>query len=529
MEAIYRLNHRTFAEEIPQHATRSDGRLVDRFHDSNVYVVYEVDGEIVGMISGRTQRPFSLDQKLGPIDRWLPPHERAVEIRLLAVDAAHRATRVFVRLLHGITRHFVAQGYDLGVLSGTTRQLALYRHLGCVPFASRVGSADAQYQPMYLSLDATVHWPAALAPALPHASGGHTPPRGGNFLPGPVTMSDRVTRALAQPAASHRALPFLAAQRVVQRQLCALTGAAHATCLLGSGTLANDVVAAQLSTLPGIGVVVSNGEFGDRLRDHAARLQVPHRAVTAPWGAELDWRAIQTALAEARAHGGATWLWAVHSETSTGVVNSLEQLTALAREQQARLALDAISSVGALPVSLTDVWMASAVSGKALASYPGVAIVLHQDTPAPSTRIPRYLDLGHAAACGGVPFTQSSNLIAALAASLEDTHWPSRIAQRAHWGHWLRAELEAHGLTVVAPASCASPAVHTIALPANVSASAVGHALREAEWLVSFESDYLRTRNWIQLCVMGEQRAASVRHVASTVAHTVQVLARATS
>lgn len=517
MEAIHRLNYRTFVEEIPQHAPNAERRLVDRFHDENLYVVYEVAGEVVGMVCGRAQRPFSLDQKLGrPVDAWLPPHSRAVEIRLLAVDPAHRATRVFGRLLQTLTAHFAEQGFDLGVLSGTTRQLALYAHMGCVPFAHRIGTPGAEYQPMYLELETvaarTALWPEhnRLSPRVAYAPGGPPGgPPGGRFLPGPVAMAERVHAAFQQPAASHRADAFLAQHARVRAALCARTDARHATLLLGSGTLANDVVGAQLAQLPGTGVVLSNGEFGDRLVDHARRLGLKHVVVEAPWGAPLDWARAARAMREV----DAAWLWGVHSETSTGVVNDLDRLRTLAAAQGARLALDAISSLGAVPLSLRDVWMASAVSGKAIGAYPGVAIVLHDEVPPPNPQIARYLDLGHAVACGGVPFTQSSNLIAALDAALSDADWPARHTERAEWGAWVRRELEAAGLTVLAPANVTSPVVHTVALPASIPSAALGHALRAQGWEIAFESDYLRARNWVQLCLMGAVTGGQVRGV----------------
>jgi aspartate aminotransferase-like enzyme/predicted N-acetyltransferase YhbS len=508
MEAIHRLNYRTFVEEIPQHPPNAERRLVDRFHDENLYVVYEVDGEVVGMVCGRAERPFSLDQKLGPIDAWLPPHTRAVEIRLLAVEPAFRATRVLARLLQTLTAHFVAQGFDLGVLSGTTRQLALYAHMGCQPFAHRIGTAGAEYQPMYLELESVAAraalWPDAstLTPQVARSAGGR-------FLPGPVALHDAVRRAFAEPPASHRASNFLAQHARVRAALGARTHARQCTLLLGSGTLANDVVGAQLAQLAGPGVVLTNGEFGDRLVDHARRLALPHTVVSAPWGTAMDVDAVRRTLRDTRA----TWLWAVHSETSTGVVNDLDTLRTLAREHEARLALDAISSLGAIPLSLDGVWMASAVSGKAIGAYPGVAIVLHEETPAPSARIPRYLDLGYAAATGGVPFTQSSNLLAALEAALDADDWSATYAERVRWSSWLRETLRGAGLTVLAPAEVASPVVHTIALPPAVDAQRVGHAMRAQGWEIAFESEYLRARNWVQICLMGAISGGQVRGV----------------
>src|SRR6187402_2322361 len=114
-EQIARLNHATFAEEIPQHAPNPSGRLVDRFHEQNTYAV-AVRGtrEVVGMIAARGRRPFSLDSKLPELDRHLPPGRRACELRLLATRGDARGSgRVFAGLLRAIAAHCLSGGFDL--------------------------------------------------------------------------------------------------------------------------------------------------------------------------------------------------------------------------------------------------------------------------------------------------------------------------------------------------------------------------------------------------------------------------------
>jgi GNAT superfamily N-acetyltransferase len=116
-------------------------------------VLCTADACLVGMVCGRCRRPYSLDGKLPDLDRWLPAHRKAVEVRLLAVRREWRKTRVFRELMTCLARHFIAQGCDLALISGTVRELKLYRHLGFEPFGGRVGTADAMYQPMSLTLD----------------------------------------------------------------------------------------------------------------------------------------------------------------------------------------------------------------------------------------------------------------------------------------------------------------------------------------------------------------------------------------
>src|SRR5262249_16186357 len=108
-EAVHRLNYRTFVEEIPQPAPSSEPRLVDKFHAENTYVIclaHEADAppRLIGMVALRSRRPFSLDQKLPDLDRWLPPGASTCEIRLLAVEPVHRRGAVTVGLFRRLVK-----------------------------------------------------------------------------------------------------------------------------------------------------------------------------------------------------------------------------------------------------------------------------------------------------------------------------------------------------------------------------------------------------------------------------------------
>ncbi|HTA30524.1 MAG TPA: GNAT family N-acetyltransferase, partial [Candidatus Cybelea sp.] len=152
-EQIHQLNYRTFVEEIPQHQPSSTPRLVDKFHNENTYLICLSNNRIVGMIAARGRRPFSLDQKLPNLDSFLPPGRRTCEIRLLSVEKEFRNGQVFRGLTALMWQYGLEHGYDLAVISGTTRQQKLYRHLGFVPFGPVLGTDDASFQPMYLTLE----------------------------------------------------------------------------------------------------------------------------------------------------------------------------------------------------------------------------------------------------------------------------------------------------------------------------------------------------------------------------------------
>jgi hypothetical protein len=438
-EQIHRLNYRTFVEEIPQHHASPTHRLVDKFHAENTYLVCLANRKIVGMLAVRSNRPFSLDQKLPNLDLHLPAGRSVCEIRLLAIDQQFRGARggqILSGLLALLWQHGVEKGYDLAIISGTLRQAKLYQHLGFVPFGPLVGAGDAQFQPMYVTLETFEVTAREFLRSSPAKS---FQPSAVNLLPGPVAVRREVRRAFEQAPESHRADSFKADLQDTKAILCELTNAGNVELLFGSGTLANDVVGAQLSLLPGRGIVLSNGEFGLRLVDHARRLKLCFDHLEFPWGGPLDLEAVRDKFAHIPSPA---WLWCAHCETSTGVLNDLAALKLLCGQYGAKLCLDAISSLGTLPLNLAGVHLASGASGKGLRAYPGVAMVFyHHRARSANDQLPRYLDLGLYAEQEGVPFTFSSNLLHALHAAVRGVDWEKRYADLQEMSAGLRTKL----------------------------------------------------------------------------------------
>jgi aspartate aminotransferase-like enzyme/GNAT superfamily N-acetyltransferase len=512
-EQIHQLNYRTFVEEIPQHAPNPEGRLVDRFHGENKYVIALHGRELVAMCALRTQRPFSLDSKVPNLDAHLPAGRRPIEARLLAVVPEFRKSAVFVALFEAVVRQCLDDGYDLAVLSGTTRQLKLYRHLGCTPFGPLVGSPGAQYQPMYLTCEdfgRTAERSTAFRDVLAQGRGAT---RALNLLPGPVITAPEVDAAFAAPAISHRGPVFLDQMAGLRSALCTLTGAREVQVLPGSGTLGNAVVAAQLALRDTTGLVLSNGEFGERLAAEAKRAGLRFDWLRLRWGDTLDLEQVK-AFAARVPRGG--WLWCVHHETSTGVLNPLDELKAIATDRGLHLCADCISSIGALPVDLRGVHLATGASGKGLGAYPGLSLVFHDYKPRPEPeRLSGYLDLGHWAAFASTPHTHSSNLVAALATATS-LATPERMARIRENALFLRSALHALGLTLLAPDSAACPAMVTFALADGQSAAQLGEELELRGFALSFRSAHLLARNWIQISLLGDPPRAGLARLVHT-------------
>lgn len=498
-EQIHRLNYKTFVEEIPQHQSSPTHRLVDKFHAENTYLICLCGKKLAGMLAVRGNRPFSLDQKLPNLDSHLPANRRICEIRLLAIEKQFRGAQVLQGILALLWQHGIEKNYDLAIISGTTRQFKLYQHLGFAPFGPLVGSGEAQFQPMYVTLETfekTAREFLRSAPARSFHSSAV------NFLPGPVAIRREVRRAFEQAAESHRSETFLKDVSAAKLVLCELVNAPRVELFLGSGTLANDVVGGQLTVESGRGLVLNNGEFGSRLADHARRFQMDFRAVEFPWGEPLDLDRVRGILQN---DPGVRWLWCVHCETSTGVLNDLSALKSLCAEFQIKLCLDCISTIGVVPVDLHGVHLASCSSGKGLRAYPGLSMVFHHHEIQPqAARLPRYLDLGFYAEQQGVPFTFSSNLLHALHAAVKHVDWDRRFAEIQEHSIFLRAGLLQLGFELIGSKTRTSPAVFTIAFPPEIEAAKIGAEIQEAGYLLSCNSEYLRRKNWIQICLMGE-------------------------
>jgi aspartate aminotransferase-like enzyme len=511
-EQIHRLNYETFVEEIPQHGKNEEKRLVDKFHGENRYIICLDGNELAGMLAVRDRRPFSLDRKLPGLDSYLPQSRSLCELRLLAVKKERRYRKVLLGLFTSLAAYCEEKKYDLALISANVAQGKLYRNLGFIPFGPEVGSEGARYQPMYLTPE-SYYGMKERTKLLSRMDGpGPAAKLPLNLLPGPVDVCAEAERAMCEPPLSHRANELTDDLLIVKRLLTGITGATYAALLMGSGTLANDALAAQLSLTEGKGLVLSNGEFGERLIDHARRWGLTFDTLEKEWGGIFSRKEVEDAISR---NPGVSWLWAVHSETSTGVLNDARMLGEICAARGAVLCLDCISSLGTVPLDLSGVCMATGVSGKGLRSYPGLSFVFynHEISSQPD-RLPRYLDLGLYAESVGTPFTLSSNLLRALRASIENLRAEERYARIRSLSDWLRGRLSDAGLDIAAEKGHESPAIITIRLPERLDSRLLGMTLERSGYCLNWRSAYLIERNWIQIALMGDCREDTLSSLA---------------
>jgi len=193
------------------------------------------------------------------------------------------------------------------------------------------------------------------------------------MIPGPVDVEEDVLDALAQPLIPHYGPQWMPIYNEVVARLKQLFGTQQSLFLIpGPGTAALDAALGSLMRSGDKVVVASNGFFGRRTMAIARGYGLEVCAVEGPLERPLDPDAIRKRLVAER---DAQALVVVHLETSTGVLNPLPEIAAVARELEVPIIVDAVSSLGGVPLPV-DQWgidVCVTVINKCLACPPAVA------------------------------------------------------------------------------------------------------------------------------------------------------------
>jgi 2-aminoethylphosphonate-pyruvate transaminase len=198
------------------------------------------------------------------------------------------------------------------------------------------------------------------------------------FTPGPLTTSDTVKAAMLRDAGSRDA-DFLAVVRSIRQRLLAIGGAApggHYECVLmqGSGTFAIESVISSAIPRDGRLLVAVNGAYGRRIAQMARVHGIEVETLDVPENCRVSASAVSMSLAGS----GFTHVAAIHCETTTGIVNPVEEIGAVVANAGAAYIVDAMSSFGAIPLSLEAAHADFVISSanKCVEGVPGFGFIL---------------------------------------------------------------------------------------------------------------------------------------------------------
>src|SRR3954452_3757233 len=309
------------------------------------------------------------------------------------------------------------------------------------------------------------------------------------MTPGPTPVPPQVLLAMAEPIVHHRGSDFRKAFVQCEERLREVYRTKSDVLMFAaSGTGAMESAVTNLVAAGERMVVHSAGNFGERWAKLGAAYGCDVAHLKEEWGATPDPARLAAELDATPAKA----VYLTHSETSTGVVADIEALAAVAKERGALVVVDAISSLGAVPLE-TDAWGLDAVvsgSQKALMCPPGLATVSVSDAAYAAAeepgRTPSYyfnwLSARKALADETTSFTPAVSLIIGLNVALGlllDAGLDSRFELHRQLGRACRAGIKAMGLELFSPDEDRSAVVTAVRAPEGIDGSKVVSTLRD--------------------------------------------------
>ncbi|MGH2619060.1 MAG: pyridoxal-phosphate-dependent aminotransferase family protein [Anaerolineales bacterium] len=322
------------------------------------------------------------------------------------------------------------------------------------------------------------------------------------MIPGPVSVEDEVLAEMGAPVRPHYGSEWTEIYdetRGLLKQVFRTEGDTHI--LVGSGSAGLDAAIGSLSTTGEKAIVGTNGYFGDRLIEICQGYGLEVVPVSAALGQSLDPADFERALAR---HPEAALVAAVQLETATSVVNPIQEIAAAAHSRDIPTVVDAISSLGGVPLEM-DRWnidICVSASQKCLGAPPGVAPIAissrawsRMDSK-PERNHGWYLNLQtwrrFADEWGPwhpFPVTMATNNVMALRAGVRKLladGIENRVNRYTELALRLRAGLRKMGLRPLTPDEALAPVLTAVYSPEGVqSGQVVRHLLEEHDIKIS--------------------------------------------
>ena len=200
------------------------------------------------------------------------------------------------------------------------------------------------------------------------------------FSPGPVMVEEPVRAALNHYDICHRSPEFEALYADIQQKVLRLFEADETYCsvvISGSGTAANEACLSSVFEQEEEALLLSNGEFGERLYEILGKYQIPTTNLTFGWGVLPDLDRVEKALKD---NPKITYICMVFHETSTGMINPVGEVGQLAKKYGKRFFVDCVSAAAGEHVDVlkNNIDLCTSVGGKMSRCIPRCRLCLRQ-------------------------------------------------------------------------------------------------------------------------------------------------------
>ncbi|ODS55696.1 MAG: hypothetical protein ABS36_08825 [Acidobacteria bacterium SCN 69-37] len=308
--------------------------------------------------------------------------------------------------------------------------------------------------------------------------------------PGPSPVSPRVLEALSAPQRSHldpELVVLLDDIRARLQRVFRASPDSETLAISGTGSSGLEAVVANLTEPGRRALVIVTGYFGDRLAGVLTRYGATVDRLEGEWGRAIDPARVEQALT-AKTYD---LVGLVHAETSTGVCNPVPEIARLVRAHDALLIVDAVTSLGALPLEV-EAWGIDACfscSQKGLGAPSGLAPVVFSPRALARKVSCRsfYLDLDLLLdywVRRKYHHTISAPLIYALAealAEVEDEGLEARWARHRRVHETFVDAVAGLGLALLPPPAERLWSLNTVRVPAGADDAAVRRTLLEQD------------------------------------------------
>jgi 2-aminoethylphosphonate-pyruvate transaminase len=325
--------------------------------------------------------------------------------------------------------------------------------------------------------------------------------------PGPVNVSDAVRAAIAGPDWCHReseAFDLVDDVRALILDVLGLDRTYSAVLLGGSGTAAVEAMVTSCVPAGKYLLVVRNGVYGERMIQMARAHAIGVLDVEAAWTERPDPAGVDRMLSE---HPEVGAIALVHHETTTGLLNDVAAIGAVARAHRVRFLLDTVSGLAGDPLDLVQAHVdaAACTANKCIQGLPGVAFVVarrnmleEEAQPVRSVylHLPAYHDRQEAR---DTPFTPPLQVLMALRQALHELSAETiagRIARYRGYAARLREGFQALGLTLLLPAALRSSTITTVCLPEGCTYERLHAALKSEGFVIYAGQGSLRARSF---------------------------------